>query len=487
MKNLLAVFLAIPMAASAENKKELPFYFPPGIIESSDSVKQLQEYGRYLAATFYCFQGGVNKALLIAGNDSVSVQTDIESTSSSLNVDRPTKMKLVLDHFVRLPDGTIRVTSLCDQRIITEAQLRVAVNDLVAVVNAAADNNYAYYEKLTVFAEEARAKKLGMKVEELRKILPLRIPGYKEPITFREAHQLPRPMRRSDFVPRELHLGYNPPLTGILGVTWLNTGVIYYNPQARLLDYLNGKPKVMQHEMVHGNINLQHFPLSEGFDVELEASVPEALYPENQIDLFFHGYLNDLRTLTRIYFGLDFNQLRKEIARYDLAGNLLIDEQKMRDGSKKIDQAKAELFKFLRDTAIPEFYSDPVWWSALNDKLSNKNSVLWVMMSAYYNPTILGGEKETMQWYEAHVSEIREMAEKAYEESGKPAPVIRGSLPAFLEYYKNIFTKEEQRRIQLYFAENPHQLEKFADMSPEEIANFLMQFKKIPVQRGWER
>jgi hypothetical protein len=471
---------AIPVCA--KEQQELPHYFPPGVIQSTDAVRQLQEYSRYLTATRERLNGAESPA--IAGSDSISIETDLESTSSALNRDTPTKMRLVLDHYVRLPDGCIRVTFGNDQKCITEHQLQVVVNDLLATVREAANLNFEYYSKeLMDRAVQVRAEKLGIEERLLRKLLDMKIPGYKHGITFRELHYLPKPMRRSDFIPRELHLGYTP--QGVLGMAWLNTGVVYYSPQARIVDYLTKKPKVLQHEMVHNNINLQKFPLSEGFDVELMASIPEVLYDENQIDLFFHGYVAVPRELIRIYFGFDFAQARKDIFQYDLGGNLVIDEQKFREYAQKLILVKEELRGFFRDVIIPEFYSDPVWWSAMNEKRVDRNSLLRIMMAAQYNPTILGNEMDTMKWLEAREEEIREMAKTAFEISGTPLEkgVVAAGLKipqSLFQEYQRMFSERERARIEQYFRDNPETLKELTKMPLPELIKTL---RKISERR----
>ena len=474
---IVMVFSMIAIKAiAAEKTKEVPFYFPVGVVEATDPMKQLQEFGRHLAATHYRFQGNRN---LVPGSDSYSVETNIESTSCSLNNKKPTKMKLVLDHYVRMADGKIRVTFLDDQVFITEQQLKVVVNDMLSVVNKAADYNHAYYGPVADATVKARAEKLGVPEDEFRKILDKEVPGYG--ITFRELHRLPAPMRRSDFVPREVHLGYNA-LEGILGVTWLNTGIIYYNPQARILDYVVGKPLVMQHEMIHNNVNLQNFPASVGFDMELMAEIPIALYSEDQLSLLFHGYNKDLRELIWIYFGFNFQQVRSDIVKYDLAGNLLIDEEKFREYSVKLQNVKDELYTFFQEVMIPEFYSDPVWWSAMNERRRDNNSLFRIMLAGHYDPTILGGRAETMKWLEIHKAEILEIAKDAYQKSagtGDEMEMFGGRVPSVLyDWYQKSFSEEERSDIQQYFKDNPEIQERISKMNLNELIEFFGKFKK---------
>src|SRR5271157_1878318 len=121
--SLLAGFLLIFASASqaqlptAQSTDGLPFYFPAGIFHTSDPLKQREEIMHALQATWVCNQGqgsGV-QFKLIAEPDSIVEQTQLVSTSS---VTEPNaKMKIILDHQIRLADGRIRVTSLCNQQI----------------------------------------------------------------------------------------------------------------------------------------------------------------------------------------------------------------------------------------------------------------------------------------------------------------------------------------------------------------------------------
>ena len=133
---------------------------------------------------------------LIPGSDSIAVITDIESTSSG---NETVKMKLVLDHFVRLSDGRIRVTMLDKQIIITQHQLDVVKKDLIQVAEESADYNYQYYKDLADLAYEARAKSFGITKEELVKHLDDVDPV--SGVTVREINSLPDTVKKSDFVP----------------------------------------------------------------------------------------------------------------------------------------------------------------------------------------------------------------------------------------------------------------------------------------------
>jgi hypothetical protein len=475
----IASLLLLAAAAFSQNMPTAqPFFFPKGIQQSTDLLRQREEYMHIFQATWNCNQGGA-LGETIPGSDSISVVTDVVSTSSV--TENPTKLKIVIDHAYRLPDGRIRYTSMCDQFFITEDQLKLVEDTLTQIVVIAAKRDNDFYAVVADKAVTARAAKLGIKREELLAQLDEKVPGYN--ITFRELHRLPKPSKASDFVPRELHLGYNPPLGGILGVTWLNTGVIYYNPNAWMTDYVNTVPKIMQHEMVHGNINFEKFPMSEAFDVELMADMPIVLYSENTTDFPTHGYAKDIRELSAIYYGFDWDQFHDDTEKFDFEGNIVYDDANYLYYYKQIDTIKAEMLKFFMDETIPEFYSDPVWWSAVNDIRGDNNSVFRMTMALHYNPTLLGGAAKTMDWLNSHSEEIKEIGDSAFkkglggDKGGSSMDMITRVPPSLLDQYNRMFTAREQENIETFFREHPEKLSELQKMTPVEALQFLGTFK----------
>jgi len=480
--------LFVAGTASAQSQpSQLPFFFPKGFHQTSDPILQREEYVRWLNSTWACNQGTPNTGfnMTIPGADSIRIKTDTVSTDSV--TENPAKMTMIFDHYIKQADGSIRYTDLCHTEVITPEQFKVVSDGLQKIAVDAAQRDYDFYVKIYDLSIEARAQKLGISKADLIKQLDEKVPGYN--VTWREVHRIPKQMHPSDFVPRELHLGLNPPLGGILGVTWLNTGVIYYNPDAWITDALNGIPKVMQHEEVHGNINIQKWPLSQAFDVELIASIPEMLYPENQTDFPSHGYAKDIRELAQIYYGMDWAEMQKQIIKFDFAGNTVYDDAKFVYYYKQIDQIKAEMMKFFMDVTIPEFESDPVWWSAVNDIRGDSNTVFRVTMADHYQICSLGGCAASSEWLETHKEEILATAQRAFN-AGVGKDRSSGNFnvtPWMLEQYNKLFTPAEQANIEKYFRQHPEQLRNLRTMTPAEAVVFMQRFKvntldKVTVQ-----
>jgi len=468
------LFLSSVMV-SAQAVKPLPSYFPAGIVQTTDALHQREEYMRTLVGNWQCNQtGNDTKELRFSQSESLTVQTDVTSTDSVTQ--NPAKLKIVLDNYIRRPDSSVQVTSLCGQKVITEAQAQADAEDLRQVVVEAAQLDYDYYKVTYDFAIKARAEKLGISVKDLTAQLDEKVPGYN--ITFRELHHLPKPSKPSDFVPRELHLGYPTEIpNGILGVTWINTGIIYYNPNARMVDYITGKPKVMAHEMVHGNINFQKFPMSEAFDVEMEASIPEGLWAENRLDLATHGYFADLREIDEIYFNFDFKQMEKDIFKFDLAGNIVYDEAKYKYYYDQLQTVQKENLDFFQTVVIPEFYSDPLWWGAVNNIRGDNNSIFRMIMALHYDPTLLGGRDKTMEWLEEHHDEIVDIAKDAFQaglgvQSSQDAD--SNQIPRYLiEMYQRMFSDKERTILETYFRAHPKELQNLRKMEPAQALEYV--------------
>ncbi len=452
-------------APKVQEMKELPWYFPPGVIHTSDPVKQKQEYLRYLHADEQCWQGGQNSMPFIPGSDSIRVKTDVVSTASM--TENPTHLMLVFDNWVLTNEGVlkgiaaknnssleearekfyVRVTCMNSQRFISKHEFEVAKDDLLAQAVSAADHDFAYYHDLEKLAVASRAKKLGIPEDEFRKSLDEKVDSTN--VTYREFNMLPKPHRRSDFIPRELHLAPSPKIQ-VLGVAWLDTGIVYYNPQARVRDYLVGRPGVLQHEIIHANINMEEWPM-QGFDEELVASIPEMVDPTDTLDLFSHGYARDLREWIEVYTGVDFEEAHKQIYLFDAVGQITIDEEKYREVFAKLAQAQAAFLPALK-IALSEFYSDRLFWTAMNDRRSDDNTVFSVMLAIQFDPVALDGHQNTMLWLKAREDKIRLWAKNAWEKtkSSKSEGGMSGMYaPTFaVELYKKSFTEQERHELE---------------------------------------
>lgn len=410
---VLGLFVLCFILARGSNalaqQQPLPHFFPKGVVETKNPSQQWQEWLRYYnAARQKLADPHGNWPGFVIGNSIV-----IEKTYYGR------KTRLIFDNYVH-EGNKIRYTFFGEQDYITEDQFQVVMNMFDRFIKEAVEKDYGFWGDLEAGAVAEAVKVSGQTEAEFRSSLDKKDPVNPD-ITFREMRHIPVKIEKSDFVPfREVHLGLTPEYPSVLGVTWLNTGIVYYTPVAMVRDYLtSGQRGILAHEFVHANKKLQSIPLVWGFEADTFASIPEMLVDEDHLDVWFHSYAQDFRELIWVYSGFDFDQAREEIVKHNLMGNLEIDEKKFDEYSDKLNSVKREFLPAFKKV-VRKFYSDPIVWTALNDKTGDDNFVLKVAMSAMYNPTLLGGEASTTKWLKAHEAEIRHMMDKAWEESGKP-------------------------------------------------------------------
>lgn len=413
--SVIFAVLAIIFACSNSSifaADRLPHYFPEGMENADTIFGQTELYLRYLNATG-CFAPDGGSASRMFAN-SIRIERELFGE----------KVIFIFDPWKRTAKGEIVFSDFCGQKVISQSEFDAVVNDFIGhFVRAVEEINYPYYKDLEKLAISESARQKGMNEDEFRKLLDRPIPEDPEgKITFREINRIPAEITKASFVKhvkaREIHFGF----ISALGEVWLHSGVTYISLQGRILDYINGnKPLIMAHEAIHANAILQNWPLSEGWDPELGACLPAMLMPEDKIYLFLHSYLKVPRELIWVFFGYNFEQVKKEVILYDYDGNLRIDAEKFNFYAAKLEEAKKELLKFFREKAIPQFYSDPTFWTSLGEKLQDKNAAIRIMMVQNYEPTILGGYEETAKWLDTRKSEILNIAAEAYKESGQPS------------------------------------------------------------------
>lgn len=460
-----------PEQPVADGQEKLPWFFPPGVFrETDDQYDQFVELTRLDAAVQRSYQQTSDEYGFSVDGNSLVFDTGIKSTS---RLDRKeVNCVLILDNYTRLKKGAdagkVRVTWLGGQRLITDAELDVVVKSAIHQLKEAIRYDYEFYQDHHDRRLAAFATTLKMTVDEVKANLNYNVDG--SGVTWGRLNNL-EPIPESRFVPVEYHIGFTPDYYGVLGLTLLNTGIVYYNPQAWLHDYLHGKPLILMHELVHNNGSLQSYPLTSGFDPELLAMIPEGLDPNNQFYMMFHGYFTVARRLGHIYTGFDFEEARRQIINDNLAGNFRISRQKYNELCAKIVLIQRRWSQFFKERALPEFYGHQHWFMAMNEKLQEPNGWLWIMMAKEFSPVILDDLQgksapgvETMKWLKANEPEIRRMAEAAYKKSGESSKDRDEMLAAvffgrsggdWLDIYNSSFSPQERELIEEYIEKNP--------------------------------
>lgn len=446
---LLILTLGAVGSALAQNK-ELPEFFPAGVVQTADPLRQEEEVLRLYASARNCAS---NK--IIPGSDSVRITFDGKNgrdkvvSTSSVTQD-PAYLTIVLDNYVRI-GNKVRVTPLCGNKepyFITKHQLDVDISYLEKAIKEAAQIRYDYYKSIPDMAAKAFTQVGGIPYAEFRKSLDQKYPG--TDVTYREYNHLLPEQKLSDFIPREFHLGYTPDISDALAVTWLNTGVVYCRPVAIIRDYIMmGKPIILEHEFTHVNKWLQHFPLTEGFDAELWASIPDMIDPADEVDFIRHSYLKTLRELGWVFGGYDYKTVRKQVVEVNLGGNLVINESKYREYfvlQQKVKKMIADAFP----KVLAEYYTNQLYWQSMAERLGDKDAVLKIMMADNFDPTILGGHDKSATYATAHKEQVMEWAEESFKETAEDenqGSVSEADFPeSFIQTYYRLFN-EQQRLV----------------------------------------
>lgn len=470
---LILSFLLFIFASSAYAQEALPHFFPEGVRKNSSksAAEQWEEWARYANATVNNLASEQGRYFIIGKSRFV------EKTYFGQ------KVKIVFDQHVCEDIGSLtdsgacksgertRYTSFGGQYFVTEKQFQELVEFTDRAVKNAIELDQAFWSQLEQEAVTIAAKADGKTEKEFREYLKRKDP-LNPSMTFRDLRHIPPIVERKDFVPfRELHIGVTPDFPSVLGVAWLNAGIVYYTPVAMIRDYLMDTSVILAHEFVHTNKNLQGIPLAWGFDVETMASIPDMLVTNDYLDMWNHGYAAHFRELIWVYFRFDFEQAKKEVVKTSLMGNLRIDRMKFEEYSQKLEVAKAELRAAFKKI-VAEFYSTSVWWTALNEKLVDDNSVFRVMMASMYNPTLLGGEEATTRWRITNEDKIKRWANEAWTKSGNDAANKNNTNAAV-----TAVTREESkdRRVALLVLS---QIQALYGVSDEDVSRFL-KFHKV--------
>ncbi len=408
MKSRFAVALSLfaLLFGAGLAQAEVPHYFPPGLEQASAPYAQWEALLRMYNSTSLC-RGSVGAGLVMR-NFGYSEEATIAGK----------KTRLYFDAWSKSGDK-ILFYNFCGQEYITPAQFEVVKQSFVEAIRQSAEIDYKYYYEFVDLAIKSRAERLGVSEASFREKLGKPVPGAPK-VTYRELEGIPADLQESDFIPKEIHLGY----IQALGEVWLNSGTAFIALQAMMQDYIMGKPLVVMHEFVHANPKLQNLPFADGIDFELMASIPMMLLPEDKIAFVFHGYASTFREFAHVFFRFDSDQVRKEVLLWDHDGNLRIDSAKFDEYFNKTEAIKKE-FMFVFRNALAEYYSDRIFWTAMADKAVDDRIVFRILMSMNYDPTILNGRVETAHFNETHTDEIKQMMDKAWHLSNTPDATMK--------------------------------------------------------------
>ncbi len=320
-------------------------------------------------------------------NGSVEVRKKIDGVDVSM----------VFTQYVRQKDGTVRHYHAAGIDTYSAREMDCIINDMVDYIERAADMNMRDYKDIVekiLPVQEKMLKEQGAlkKGEKLKDYLDKEIEGYPG-LKYRDILFLPD-VKVQDFIPTRFFFGD----FQALGVNYTDSGIVGINPMARILDYISGAPTVMMHEMTHRNQKLQFSPLMYKLDAELWASLPELVHEDMQF-FMSHGYLVDLRKVSKILFNMDSNLARGDMRfmrtmmgeEYESKEN----HKKVREYMKKVDSISRAVRQVAFEKYIPQFFTHPLYFATLNDFLKDDNASFKLMMYMEFEPTLLGGPEKT--------------------------------------------------------------------------------------------
>jgi len=304
------------------------------------------------------------------------------------------------------------------REFITPQQFESVKKDIVQTLERSVEfayQNHRELEPAMYSALDGWLKKEG-KIKEgdsIKKHLDeILVQGSKcEPsVLLSQAMYLPS-VSKSDFVPKKLIFGNLS--DGILGMCYLDSGWVFYDGMARVWDHIDGKLTVLAHELEHRNPKLQGMPFAFRFDPEClaEAAIMSDVDP---FTFLHHGYLNDVRHMSKVLFGLDSERIAREAFLFT-EGGVEIDKDVLAKYVKMIDPVARGVKKEVMERFLPEFFTHFGFYSAINQMYHDKNQGLKGWFYLNYEPTSLGGAVNTRR----RLAKLEPVIDEAWEEAKK--------------------------------------------------------------------
>lgn len=295
--------------------------------------------------------------------------------------------------------------------MLSKAQFAAVTSDITTLLERASQEAYNDHSGITrriVEIQEAHLKRNNRLAqnEKLEDLLDQQIPDYPG-LTIADGLNIPR-LALQDFVPTQLHFGPLP--RSILGVTYLNSEVVGYHPLARQIDFVNGGPNILKHELVHNCKKLQGIPYVYEFDAEFHASMVEQ---DNGLWFLRHPYLEDARSLAKVLFRFDAKRALENAIPMQLMLGSPIRRDLLEDYVVKIRQIRTEVRRTYLDDFLPEFYTHHAFWTAVNEDLNDGNAAFKIYMWSKYEPTLLQGAQNTARWMQQNRQIIEDASRQA--------------------------------------------------------------------------
>ncbi len=389
---------------TAEAKSDCVPHYLRGMRQPKDALENMLEKERVYDTLLIKYPREPEKRML---NGSIEAAATIEGVY----------VKLIFPNYVRVGDK-IKHYHATGIDTYTQDEFKCVVQDNISYIKASAAlamQDYPRTLNQIIATQEKALKKAGVLKEndKLKDMLDKEIPGYKD-LKLRDVLFTPD-VKIQDFIPTKYYLGE----IAALGVTYINTGIIGIDPKARILDHINGWPTILVHEMTHNNPKLQSLPMLRKFDAELWASFP-MLTHEGLFHFLRHPYLRDVRKISKILFNFDSELAYADLTSLDIMTGIELENADRNKKLKDYMEKMSVVSKAIRETAfnvyIPEFYSHPLYYMALNEFLKDNNSAFKLIMYKTFEPTLLGGPDNTRDFINENTDTIKEISRVAMQE-----------------------------------------------------------------------
>jgi hypothetical protein len=305
-------------------------------------------------------------------------------------------------------------------------ELKKIKKDLVYRITESAKRNTKQFGGIFSEARAKLAKRLGMTEEEFER-------QAEEQIVLRGGVKVlkgafldypNKDLEPKDFVPNTVIFGNHSDRDKgmyLYAAVYPDSGIMYLTPLSLKLDHISDGHSTVRHEMIHANRKLQNYNLNNMMDAELFASFPwlDSTTPQSEM---YGSYFNAIKWTIKTYMCFDLDQANSELKSLLFTVPTFKTSEanlnKFRKYAQWIDTAKDTLKKATRN-AMVEFYSDPSWFGALNDKLGYDNAGFDLLMSQQLEPTCLGGPEKTLEWIAENQGKIDSLWSDAVKELEK--------------------------------------------------------------------
>lgn len=392
-------------------QEQLPYYLK-GLNRPTDQFEMLKEIFNIYGEEMWK-QKIVSKQIV---NDSYNFESEFQGKKTNY---------ILLNHRQE-GDKVVKYSPFGRDELSLE-EVELIKKDLINVLEKAATIAYNKHKHIQPEVLKLAGENLGVEDLESKLSLVEKSSG----LTYGQILNFPY-ITIQDFIPRKLFFGVSP--GGSLAVTYLNSGVVIYNPFGRKLDYISegfsNEPSTLIHEFVHANPKLQNMPIAFQVDMELFASFP---WLENLelTDYFLHPYFERIREMNAIFFGFDTNKSWEEIVEFTYGGregNMLgrtyhINEQALKKYVQVLKRIGPELSEVSMKKVLPEFYSDQLFWLAVGAETRDQSIVFDIILAKHFDPTLLqdpegklSPHEYTTRWIKENSAKIEDVINKTWEQ-----------------------------------------------------------------------